>query len=177
MNDHAPLTVRFRIDIDPKSKKTPVPVVLANGQRMSLKESETRVYEATMTLLCAEHRPARQLEGPLLVSIVVEMPRLKSMCRRSKRDGSLLGGYDGGPEPCTSKPDADNLFKAVADALKAWWRDDCIIVCQATIKRYHAIGGRPGIAVSVREVDTRIVRDTWADREGLIPSEDTDGHE
>ena len=58
------------------------------------------------------------MRGALLVSLVVEFARPKSMTRRSKRDGSLLGGFDGGPELHTGKPDCDNVFKSIADALK-----------------------------------------------------------
>jgi len=52
------------------------------------------------------------------------------------------------PEHHTSKPDTDNLSKAVLDCLTelGMWRDDCQVVREMTTKRYDS---NPGVEIIV----------------------------
>lgn len=53
-------------------------------------------------------------------------------------------------QPHASKPDFDNLEKAVCDALSgSAWRDDAQIFDCHTIKRY---GEKPGVLITIEEV-------------------------
>lgn len=102
-------------------------------------------WKAIVALASRPHRPASPLAGPVLLHIAFYLPRPKRLCR--KRDPS-------GPVWCTSKPDFDNLAKAVADVCtnEGWWRDDSQVVDSRTTKHYHAIGGRPGARITIEEL-------------------------
>lgn len=52
------------------------------------------------------------------------------------------------------KPDLDNFIKAVMDALKDIWGDDCQVIQISAGKRYAGIGGiwnGPGVFIAVSE--------------------------
>ena len=52
------------------------------------------------------------------------------------------------------KPDIDNFVKAVMDALKDIWGDDCQVIQISAGKRYAGIGGiwnGPGVFISIAE--------------------------
>ncbi len=69
------------------------------------------------------------LEGPLSLSAVFVLPRPKKFCRKKDDPGRLW---------CPAKPDADNLIKALKDALKQLtWRDDSQ-VCRAMVTKFYA---------------------------------------
>lgn len=87
--------------------------------------------------------PAERLAGPVRVELAFMMPRPKYM------DAARYGG---GTEYHAVKPDADNLAKAVLDALGddgGWWGDDSQVVELSITKHYHGRHGAPGCAVRV----------------------------
>ncbi len=86
------------------------------------------------------HLPAAPIDGPVELTIRFDMPRPKRLCR--KRDVS-------GPVPCPSKPDADNLAKAVMDALSqcGMWVDDSQVFRLSVSKVYHGKTARAGAMV------------------------------
>lgn len=75
------------------------------------------------------------LEGPLCVSLCCWFKRPQSHYRTGKRSSELRDGIDLWH---TKKPDADNVFKAAADALThlGVWRDDSQIA-EVKIKKYY----------------------------------------
>ena len=86
--------------------------------------------------------PKVPLTGPICVDIAWFLPRPKRLCRKCDPSG---------PVCCTSKPDRDNLDKAILDVLTQirLWEDDAQ-VCQGTLtKWYHAKGGRTGATITV----------------------------
>lgn len=90
-------------------------------------------------------RTALPYAGPLLVTAVFVMPVPKSW--PMKRRIAALGGS----APPTSKPDLDNLFKLVTDALNGVvWVDDSQIVQVVTRKVY---GSEPGITITVEHLN------------------------
>jgi len=111
--------------------------------------TKTRNWEATFALMARAHRPAELLTGPLRVSITAYFPRPLKMSKRSKRSGELLGGYDEGPVPMSSRPDADNVAKSVLDALSDWYRDDAQVYYLVVRKFFHALGARPRVRVTI----------------------------
>ena len=81
------------------------------------------------------------LDGALALDLEIHLGRPKRLCR--KKDSP-------GPLPCTSKPDLDNLLKAVKDALSGRvYGDDCQVVEARARKRYHAKGDGPHAVVEV----------------------------
>jgi Holliday junction resolvase RusA-like endonuclease len=82
------------------------------------------------------------------------MPRPKSHYVAGDRDRDLKPSA---PFWCTSKPDADNMLKAVADCLGPWpkgskgllWDDDQQVCCMAAIKMYTPVDREPGAMIEV----------------------------
>jgi Holliday junction resolvase RusA-like endonuclease len=76
-----------------------------------------------------DHSP---IEGPVSLSVTFSMPIPKSA---SKREARAMHGT-----PHTRKPDADNLLKAVMDALTdaGIWTDDCIVYKPVPVKLWNA---------------------------------------
>lgn len=86
-------------------------------------------------------RLATVIEGPIRVLLVFNLPRPKRLMRKKDPIGCVAH---------TSKPDADNLAKAVLDAMTdcGWWQDEQITDLRV-VKRYHGKGGWPGATVVV----------------------------
>lgn len=103
-------------------------------------------WKAAVALAARPFLPTEPLAGPVALELDFLMPRPKRLSRRCDDPGELWH---------TSKPDLDNIEKAVLDALTqiGLWRDDCQVVAVSKTKRYHALNGRPGARVTVREVE------------------------
>lgn len=92
------------------------------------------------------------IEGPVLMDMLVNIPRPKALRPRS-------GDFAAGPGlysylPCDKKPDLDNLWKAVQDALKGAgvWYDDKQVCHGALDKAYAPADQQPGVYVAVWEI-------------------------
>jgi Holliday junction resolvase RusA-like endonuclease len=73
------------------------------------------------------------IEGPVRLRIVAyfEMPRSWSKRKKAQMDGQYH----------TQKPDADNVMKAVKDALdEVAWNDDCQVADVRAVKRWSRYG-------------------------------------
>lgn len=82
------------------------------------------------------------LEGPLSVDILAVMPRPKRLLRRKDPDGLIW---------CTSRPDADNVAKAVTDALNGIaYRDDAQVVDLTVRTVYAERDGQARTEVAIR---------------------------
>lgn len=88
---------------------------------------------------------------PVEVRINAFFKRPEALCRVSKRTGELLGGHSKGPIWMHTRPDVDNVAKAVIDGMQAWWRDDSLVVRLVATKQYVALGDAPCIRVRVRQ--------------------------
>ena len=92
------------------------------------------------------------------VQLVFRMPRPKSHRVAGKEDRPLKASA---PWWHSSKPDADNLVKAVLDALTAWpkkskplvFLDDNLVSMLTVAKRYTQEGEEPGCYVTVSMVE------------------------
>lgn len=102
---------------------------------------KTRRWESDFAAIAAQHAPAQVIDEPVRVDILAVMPRPKRLMRKADPDGIV---------PCGSKPDRDNIEKAVIDALAAWWRDDSLVTDGRTLKVYAEKTGAPRVAVRVR---------------------------
>lgn len=141
-------TASFRVDGIPKAQPRPRAFARRMGSKFVARVFDAGTAEGWKSSVVAaarELRPVAPLETPLEVAIGFFLPRPKSKCRRADPDG---------PVPCTSKPDCDNLAKAVLDALMqdGWCRDDSQVVRLVVEKNWHAKDGRPGALIVVREI-------------------------
>jgi Holliday junction resolvase RusA-like endonuclease len=139
----------FEIDGEPKIQPRPRAFArMVNGRAVA------RVYDAgtaeewkgRVVAATRERRPAEPFDGPIGVLIEFRMPRPKRL-QRKKDPGHLL--------PCTSRPDIDNLAKAILDALQqdGWWLDDAQITELVLHKCYTTKGGRPGARIKIEVID------------------------
>lgn len=101
------------------------------------KASVRQSYEAAST-------GVPPLGGPVTMRVVFVLPRPKSLMWKSKPMPRL---------PHVTKPDADNLWKAVKDALKGLaWRDDSQ-VCDANVVKVTAAGHeQPGVDIEIAAI-------------------------
>jgi len=98
-------------------------------------------WKALIKLAAKPHTPAQPFTGAVSVKLMFSFARPKSHFRTGKFAGELKLGA---PYFVTSKPDNDNLEKATWDAitdLTGFWRDDCQIAHNETLKIYGAAGG------------------------------------
>jgi Holliday junction resolvase RusA-like endonuclease len=105
-------------------------------------DAETAAYENALKWRGkAAMRSAAPFEGPLAVRIFA-MIRVPASWSNKKRDAALAGLIFP-----TTKPDGDNIVKAVLDGLNGViWADDVQVVRHVLIKEY---GDGPGLIVEV----------------------------
>lgn len=87
-------------------------------------------WKRAVALAARPHRPPRPIDDPIVVDVLFLFPRPRRLQRRKDPDGRI---------PHVSRPDRDNLDKAVLDALQddGWFSDDSI-VCAGTIEKCYA---------------------------------------
>ena len=134
--------IAFEIPGPPVGKGRPRAFRMGNSVRMHTPE-KTASYESMVKL--AAHRAmqgAAPMAFPVALSLVVLHAIPKSWSTR-KQDAALAG-----TERPTTKPDADNVAKAIADACNGIvWVDDAQVVELHVSKRYSSA---PGVMVEVR---------------------------
>lgn len=84
------------------------------------------------------------IDEPVRLVVRAYQQRPRRLMRRRDPDGPL---------PWATTPDADNVAKHVMDGLKAFWRDDALVVDLHVSKRYHSKAGRPRIEVEVHRME------------------------
>jgi Holliday junction resolvase RusA-like endonuclease len=128
--------IQFRLPIIPVAKGRPRFRVVGRFAQVYT-PAETRKYEAEVARLSKAFAPEQPFSVPVEVSIVFSMPRPQRVPKER------LG------HPCT-KPDLDNLEKAVLDALNGiFWVDDGLVVAKGARKVYAGEQG-PGIWIAVK---------------------------
>jgi Holliday junction resolvase RusA-like endonuclease len=102
-------------------------------------------WKSEIAVAARPHIPAEPWQGPLYVNLTFHMPRPKSHFNKA-------GMKPGAPLYFTSKPDADNLAKAVMDALTTlrFWGDDAQVV-KLHVQKYY-VGDAVGADVVIKEV-------------------------
>ena len=131
-------TIAFVVHGIPKGQ--PRPKAFARGGHAGVYDPGTAGEWKAMVAAAGEPlRPPEPLTTPLLVSLEFVMPRPQKVPRRLGR----------GRMTHTSKPDLDNLAKAVLDALTqaGWWRDDNQVCGLDASKWVAAEGERPGLFI------------------------------
>ncbi len=139
------MITRVRVFGIPKPQPRPRAFAKKMGNYYVARVYEAGTAEAWKSDIVRDARPqkpASPIEGPLRVSIDFLLPRPKRLLRQRDPDGPIY---------CESKPDRDNLEKAVLDAFKTdgWFRDDCQVVCGEVRKFYHGKGEAPGACIAI----------------------------
>lgn len=117
---------------------------LAHGRTYT--PEATKRYEATVAA-CARQSlgpPSAFPDGPLTVSIDASAQRPKRLARRLDPDGPIWR---------TTKPDPDNVAKAVLDALSPWF-DDARVVDLRVRSLYAGKGCDPAVTVTIEQVES-----------------------
>lgn len=144
----------MRVSFNVRGVPKPQPRPRAFARKMGDGRAVARVFDAgtaegwksAVVAAGAPHRPASPIEGPIDLRIHFVMPRPKRLMRKKDPDGPL---------PCPTKPDLDNLVKAVKDAMTVdgWWRDDAQVVSHRCAKSYAEKGGATGAWIMVETVN------------------------
>jgi len=102
--------------------------------------SKTRKFEKTVRFLVSEHLHGI-IEGPVRVDMLAVASRPKRLMRKKDKDELIYR---------TTKPDADNVRKAVLDALSDYF-DDKQVVSGETISLYASKSGTACIVLRVTD--------------------------
>lgn len=119
-------------------------ITTVGGHARAFTPAKTRTFEA----LVRDHadRAMRELGLPVLEGACRLVVR--AYFPRRKREPTEF------EQPMSVRPDADNVLKAVADALNgAVYRDDGQAVEEQVFKRRHAAGGTPRTRVTVASLE------------------------
>lgn len=109
-------------------------------------------WKAAVIAAGAAHCPDAPLTGPISVCLTFYFPRPKAHFFTGKRAAQLR---DLAPILHATKPDADNLAKAVLDAMTVagWWADDSRVSNLIIQKRYANDQRAAGAVVTVNVID------------------------
>lgn len=137
--------VSFTVPGQPVGKGRPRASRSERGVRMHTPEKTVRYENLVATAAHGAMRGAEPLEGAC--SVVMDIRLMVPMSWSAKKRQQAL---DGQILP-TKKPDADNVIKAVFDALNGIvWQDDVQVVQLQASKRYSAT---PGVAVVIKPME------------------------
>ena len=133
--------IAFEIPGPPAGKGRPRAFRMGNSVRMHTPE-KTASYESLVKLAARmAMKSAAPMAFPVALSLIVLHPIPKSWSKR-RQEAALAG-----TERPTTKPDADNVAKVVADACNGIvWVDDAQVVELHVSKRYSSA---PGVMVEV----------------------------
>lgn len=140
----ADLDILFEALVEPAPYRKSAGIVQKKGGRPHaalFTSSRTKTFQAQLAAAAQPYAPAELIDEPVRVDVLAVMARPKRLMRRADPEGLVWG---------PGKPDADNLRKAVLDALKAWWRDDSLVVCGQTVRAHAEKTGHPRTVVRVR---------------------------
>ena len=139
------MMLRFFVLGTPVAKGRPRAFRLGGGVRM-FTPKKTQAWETLVErVIRAEMGDNPPLEGELEVHVLLTLPVPASWPRKAKE--AALNGLT----PHISRPDVDNLAKAVLDACNgSLWVDDCQITRLTCQKEF---GETPGVTIEVLRHD------------------------
>ena len=144
------IDVSFFVPIVPKPSNQRH-AAMVGGHARVVQDAGVRSHQAAIAAIAARHRPAGVIDSPVVVDLVVVLPRPLALCGLAKRTGAPL--RHPGRRWAGSRPDIDNLAKSVLDGLKGWWRDDSLVVGIKAFKVIAALGEAAGYHIHIREPD------------------------
>lgn len=129
---------------EPKGQPRPRAFARRMGNRYVARVFDAGTAESwkqQVAVAAMQHAPTDPLLGPLNVELWFHFSRPKSHYKGGKYERGLA---DNAPKWHTGKPDADNLAKAVLDALTQigkFWRDDAQVARLVVRKHYADVAG------------------------------------
>lgn len=120
-------------------------IVNAGGRTFSSnytpKRDPVNAFKATIQMAAQQAYQGPPLEGPVALTLCFVFPRPKCLCWKKRAMPRVWH---------ISKPDLDNVVKAVKDSLKSTvWRDDAQ-VCRLTVEKWIAAGNeQPSVTVEI----------------------------
>jgi len=106
------------------------------------------VNQEHIAVIAQQHRPETPARGPVWVTIACYFPRPKSHYGTGRNSGKLK--YKA-PFYYKSRPDCDNLAKAVLDAINGVYFVDDAQVCKLMVTKYY--DERPRTEVTVKVIE------------------------
>lgn len=135
--------LRFTVPGEPRAKGRPR-LSTRGGHAHAYTDQRTVAYEALVGLHAAQAMAAAGLEPidvPVAVEVVVVVQRPKRLLRRGDPDGLII---------CGTKPDLDNVLKAVLDGCAPLWTGDQLVADVWARKFYAERGAPPRVEVRVK---------------------------
>lgn len=126
----------FQLDIDPVGKGRPR-VTSFGGRPRMYTPAKTRSFENAIGRVASRH--LEKIDGPLRVDILAITTRPKRLKRKKDSDKVIYR---------TTKPDADNVRKAVLDGLSPFF-DDKQVVSGETFSLYSEKEGKGRVVIRV----------------------------
>lgn len=138
----APFQVTFTVQGEPKGQPRPRAFAF-HGRARVYDPGTAEAWKSLIAFVARPHIPMEPLTGPVAVELHFHMPRPKAHSGRH-------GIKPNAPKEHTGKPDADNLAKAVLDAMTTigFWRDDSQ-VSDLKVRKIYSL--TPGAVVTVTE--------------------------
>lgn len=126
------MSITFTIPGQPVAKGRPR-ITTINGFARSYTPAKTANYEG-LVALAAQQAGCPLFDGPVRVTVTAYWSCLSSRkCKRTPRPAEWK----------TTRPDADNLGKAICDGLnEVAWKDDAV-VCDLIVRKLFAAQGEP----------------------------------
>ena len=137
------MTTPLAFFVEGQPKGQPRPKAVNRGRHAGVYDPGTADgWKSCVRDTARGYRSDEPIATPMSVSLRFVMPRPKTKFR--KRDGD-------GRQPHTSTPDADNLAKAVLDALTdiGFLSDDALVWSLSIEKWYAGVGERTGCHITV----------------------------
>lgn len=138
--------IAFHLPITPPkatSQSAGKRMAIINGRPMFFKNKKAASAENDYLMLCAPHKPASPISGPVKLEVAFTFPWRKSEPKRRLALGSA---------PMTTKPDCSNAIKALEDCLTklGFWHDDGQV---ADLHITKAWGDQVGINIRISQVN------------------------
>lgn len=138
-------TIQFNVYGDPKAQ--PRMKAYSRGKHAGVYDPGTADdWKSLIVLEARKHAPEAPFEGPVVVDLSFHFKRPKRLLRKKDKEGVI---------PHVSKPDRDNLDKAVLDSLShcGFWKDDCQVYA-GSIQKWYAPKGEPsGVSITITPTD------------------------
>jgi Holliday junction resolvase RusA-like endonuclease len=147
--------ITFDVGAEPKGQPRPRAFARKFGDKWQAQVYDAGTaegFKSAVALAARPHLPADPIAGAVSLSLTFRMPRPKGHYRTGRNSHVLR---ETAPFYHTGRPDADNLVKAVTDSLTqlGMWRDDSQVCMVRVFKRYAESGERPGVLVSITELE------------------------
>lgn len=141
--------ISFFVEGEPKAQQRPRAFAKRMGNKFVARVYESGTAEGWKSQIAMAARPhVAGLTGPLWLHVVFLFNRPKSHYGTGKNAATLK---DSAPVWHTSKPDSENLVKAVKDCLTqiGMWKDDSQVCSEFVQKKYVREIDSPGALIEI----------------------------